>query len=279
MDKKGWMMLRVLINRYNPKAGEGLLKFLPRDEAQTLISHEIQSSEIEPILYQPQKILERLHYSWIKPLLKKFPKSMHSIVAGALTKEQAAGLTSSAPIKLSPPVKTFFVRQLYSLLAEEERLPYDYLPETDMSPLGTWKKRKLTMLFDFLGLHDLASEVRHIVNKKHLKNIYASLSPKQLYYLNVCLHQKEGITGPKLRIDPTNEDPSLVKNAIHRRGLMRFGKALCGQHPDFVWYIAHTLDTGRGEMVLKAYKPDSEPQVTLLLKNQVLNLMNFLKSE
>jgi hypothetical protein len=95
----------------------------------------------------------------------------------------------------------------------------------------------------------------------------------------VCLHQKEGITGPKLRIDPTKEDPSLLKRAIHRRGLLRFGKALCGQHPDFVWYIARTLDTGRGQLVLEAYKPESEPKVTLLLKNQVLNLMNFLKSE
>src|SRR4051812_41457364 len=109
MDKKGWMMLRVLINRHNPKAGEGLLKFLPKEEAQQVLNQEIQSLEIEPILYQPQKILERMHYSWIKPHLEKFPKALQPVAVSALAKEQAEGFTSIRPIKISPPVKTFFI--------------------------------------------------------------------------------------------------------------------------------------------------------------------------
>ncbi|CUI15843.1 conserved hypothetical protein [Candidatus Protochlamydia naegleriophila] len=280
MDKRGWMMLRVFINCYNPKAGEALLKFLPQEEVQAVLSQDIRSTDLTPILYQPQKLLERMHYSWIEPLLGGFPEKLHPLVMAALTQEQISGLNPViAPSTLSNPVKTFIINQLYTLLKADEHLPYDYLPETDLSPLGTWSKARLTELIDFLGLHDLASEMRHIVDKNQLKNIYTSLSSKQFYYLKVCLHQKEILSVPKLGIDPSKRDSTKLKRIVHRRGLLRLGKALCGQHPDFVWYLAHTLDTGRGKLILNAYQPESVPQVTSFLKGQVLNLMNFLKSE
>lgn len=279
MDNKGWMMLRVLINRYNPKAGDALLKFLPQEEAKTVLSQEIRSTDLMPLLYQPQKLLERMHYSWIQPLLDQFPPRLYKLAASALTPEQITGLKIDAPLSPSPPVKTFMINRLYTLLQADKHLPFDYLPETDLSPLGNWTKNKLVLLIDFLGLHDLASEVRRIVNKNHLQNIYACLSPQQLYYLKVCLHQKEMVTAPKLGIDPSKQDCNKLKKIMHRRGLLRLSKALCSQHPDFVWYLAHQLDTGRGELLLNAYKPDSDPKVTSFLKGQVINIMNFLKNE
>lgn len=279
MNNRSWMMLRVLINRYNPKAGDVLLKFLPQEDVQAVLTQDIRSTDLTPLLYQPQNLLKRMHYSWIKPLLDQFPERLHPLIISALTSEQMAGLKTPSASSLSGFVKTFLINRLYTLLEADKHLPFDYLPETDLSPLGKWSKTKLVLLIDFLGLHDLASEVRHIVNKNHLQNIYSCLSPKQLYYLKVCLHQKEMLTVPKLGIDPSKQDCDRLKQVIHRRGLLRLSKALCGQHPDFAWYLAHTLDTGRGQILLKGYKPDSEKTITPFLKGQVINLMNFLKNE
>ncbi|WP_068470717.1 hypothetical protein [Candidatus Protochlamydia phocaeensis] len=280
MDKRGWMMFKVFINRYNPKAGETLLKFLPEEDRRVALSQDILSSDLAPLLYQPHKLFERMHYSWIQPLLEQFPERLHPLVTAALTAEQVSGLTASPPlVSVADPVRTFIINQLYTLLKADEHLPLEYLPEAEFSPLAKWDKNKLILLIDLLGLHDLASEVRHIVNKNHLKNIYSCLSSKQLYYLNVCLHQKETIIAPKLGIDPSKKDCKTLKRIVHRRGLLRLGKALCGQHPDLVWYIAHVLDIGRGKMLLKTYQSDSSPKVTPFLKTQVINLMNFLKSE
>jgi hypothetical protein len=200
-------------------------------------------------------------------------------VKAALTSEQSSGLEKSETIELSEPVKSFILSQLYTLLKADEHLPLDYLPETELSELGTWNKTQLIHLIDFLGLHDLATEVRQIVNKNHLKNIYACLTPQQFYYLKVCLHQKEMLTVSKLGIDASIKDSTKLKRVIHQRGLLRLGKALCGQHPDFVWYLSHTLDTGRGKMLSDIYQKESIGKITPFLKEQVLNLMKFLKSE
>jgi hypothetical protein len=276
MEKRGWMMLRVLINRYNPKAGNALLKFLPKDEAQAVTQHEIRSTDLAPIL-QEQKTLEKIHYSWIQPLLQQFPGSLQPALVATLSTEQIAGMKISSPIVISQMAKTFLSHQLYQSLKIGEHFPIAYLPETELSPLVQWTKSQLVNLIDFLGLHDLASEVRRIVNRNHLKNIYNCFTPKQLHYLKMCLHQKERLVTPKLGIDPTQEDCSKLKQIVHRRGLLRLGKALCGQHPDLVWHIAHILDLGRGNILLKEYQPKELPKVTEILKQQVLNLMSFLK--
>jgi hypothetical protein len=278
MDKRSWMMLRVLINRYNPKAGNALLKFLPQDALQVVTALDIRSTDLSPILQQPQKSLSRIHYSWIQPLLEKFPDRLQPVVISALTNEQMTGLKVSTRLALSDFVKNFILTQLYGLLKIDEHFPIEYLPETELSPLAQWTKQQLMNLMDFLGLYDLASEVRHIVNRNYLKNIYTCLTPKQFYYLKVCLHQKEQLISPKLGIDPTKQDCPKLKQIIHRRGLLRLGKALCGQHPDLVWHMAHVLDMGRGNLLLKEYQPEAS-KVTPILKQQVLNLINFLKSE
>lgn len=179
---------------------------------------------------------------------------------------------------ISNIAKAFILNRLYQYLEINEHLPIEYLPETEFSLLTKWTKAQFIDLIDYLGLYDLASEVRHIVNRNYLKNIYTCLTPKQFYYLKVCLHQKEQLVSPKLGIDPTKQDCPQLKRIIHRRGLLRLGRALCGQHADLVWHIAHTLDMGRDNLLLKEYQPEELPKVTQILKQQVLNLINFLKT-
>lgn len=279
MDARSWMMLKVLVNRYNPKAGNTLLKFLPQEEAQLLAQHEISSSDIDPILFQPQRTLGRLHYSWLQPLIENhIPEQLKPIAIAALKPEQASYLRGDAPpASISEPVRTFFIDHMYNMLKLKEHLPLEYLPETEFYPLASWSKKKLVTLIDFLGLHDLAYEVKSIVNKKYLENIYSCLSQKQLAYLKLCLQQKEKLKPKKLGINLAERNCAKLKGILHHRGILRFSYALAGQHRDLVWYIAHTLDSGRGKIVLKLYKEQPIPNVTSVIKTQVTHLMNFLK--
>lgn len=277
MNKRGWMMLRVLINRYNPRAGNALLKFLPKDELQAVKAQDIHSTDLTPLLQQPQKSMAKIHYSWIQPLLSAFPEKLHPVAVAALTPEQIAGLRPATTTPISNFARTFILNRFYELLKISEHFPVEYLPESPLSPLAKWKKAQLVNLIDFLGLYDLASEVRHIVNRNHLKNIYSCLTPKQLQYLKSCLHQKEQLVSPKLGIDPSKQDCDKLKQIVHRRGLVRLGKSLCGQHSDLVWHISHILDMGRGNILLREYQPQALPKITSILIQQVLNVINFIK--
>lgn len=277
MNNKSWMMLRVMINRYHPQESEEFLKFLEPQESKMLQSQQVTATDLSPIL-ESQKMIERFHYSWIKPVINKHP-DLQSTLVSALTDEQIAGLKPLSFFPLSRPVKTFMLKRLADLLKIDEHIALDYLPQTNLSLLGKWKKRQIVQLIDFLGLYDLASEVRRIVNRQHLRSIYACLTAQQLRYLKVCLHQREQLTSPKLEIDPFKLDCAVLKKVLHRRGLKRLGQALCGQPPDLVWWMAHILDQGRGVLLLKEYQLQALPKVTAILKQQVIHLINFLKNE
>lgn len=277
MDKRGCMMLRVMINRFNPKAGNALLKFFSKEEAQEIVNIGIQSTDLAPIVQQPQKAISTIHYSWIQPLLQTFPPPLQPVVIAALTPEQIAGMKISSPEPISEVARSYILNQLYLKLNIRDHFPIEYLPETDLSPLAKFSKEKLVNICDYFGLYDLASEVRHIVNRNYLKNIYACLTPQQFYYLKLCLHQKDKLVSPKLGIDPSKQDCQRLNQILHRRGLVRLGKALCGQHPDLIWHIAHVFDMNRGNILLKEFNVQELPKVTKILKQELFNILNFLE--
>ncbi len=280
MDTRSRMMLKVFINRYNPKLGTILNHFLPQEEAQRILSQNISSTDIKPIFHQSQRLVERMHYSWIIPLLEKFPKEWRPCVLASLKEEQISPLqriVGYSPLVISRPVKTFFLNQLYSLSQAEKRLPPEYLPETELSSLASWSRKNLVTLIDFLGLYDLAAEVRRIVDRNQLKNLYNCLPPKQLAYLKICLYQKDKLVSPKLEINPAKQDCKRLRQLLHQRGLIRLGKALYGQHVDLVWHMIHVLDIRRGRIIMHYFQQQTIPEINSALKLQVSHLINFLK--
>ena len=185
MNQRGWMILRTMINRYDPNEQDALLRFLPSAEKQAVLSQSVHSHDLEPLMYQHQDTLDRMHYSWLIPLLDQFPENLLPMLVSTLSPQQAAGFKSRKlpHLHLAPLVKSFMQTQLYSKLEIDNRLPLNFLPATDLTALAYYDKKELMAINDFLGLYDLSSEVRRIVNKTHLKNIYTCLSPKQFYYL------------------------------------------------------------------------------------------------
>lgn len=276
MDKRAGMLLRVLINHYHPHLTQNLLQFLPEEERAVALAQEVRAKDFYPLLNQTLSFLQHSHHSWIKPLIQQLPDALRPLAYSLLTDEQRKKLHLPT-LPVSSFAKLFILHHLQRLSNLSQHFPLEYLPKTEFSPLAKWDKQQLMQLIDFLGLYDLAAEVRHIVDRKILQNIYQCLDPKQLYYLKVCLHQKEQLVSPKLGINPLQINHDQLKHLLHRRGIVRFGLALSGQERDFIWYLAHILDVGRGELLLKNCHPLIIPKITPILKQQVYNLMNFLQ--
>lgn len=276
-NAKRWMMMNVLMNKFHPQNKKLLIKYFSPEEQKSLFEQNIDSIELSLVFDHPYAVLKKFHYSWIQPVIAQFPSQLQPMAIAALPNEQRKKLKNGAKKDPCPFVKSYYINTFSKLLELDKHLPIECLPQTELTPLMEWDKGQLTELIDFLGLYDLASTVRQIVNRNYLNNIYRSLSKKQLGFLKICLHQKERITSPKLNIDPSTTDQERIRSVIHRRGLTRFIKSFCGQHPDFVWMIAHSLDKGRGEVILKEFRPQDETRVTEILKQQVMAVMNFLQ--
>lgn len=277
-NKRSLMILKVLMNRFHSSEKQHLIDLMSTEEKKAIHANPISSGDITPI-YHYQSQLDRIHYSWIEEALKTASPFWKSIAIASLSLKQKQGLRDSTVFPLSGAMKSLIQNRLCQNLKITEHYPKEYLPKNEFSILLEWDKESLLHLIDFLGLFDLASEVRHIVNTQDLKSIYSCLNAKQFHFLKLCLSKKDKVTSPKLGLKPAQIDRKKLKQILHLRGLSRFGRALSGLPYDFVWTLSHLLDIGRGKALLKDYRLDKDVKVTPLIQQQVIKVMDFLKRE
>ena len=281
MQQKGWLMLRILLNRFHEGSAEAIVKAVSPDDVKMILNQNIQSKDVGPILSYPSDVLTKIHYSWLQPELDKLPKNVLEVAISLLpdpikTKLREAFKIKAESFNFSAPVHKFLLNHLFKHVYKDDPLPLDYLPSSPMTPLAKFQKEDLIEVVDYLGLYDLAEEIRQIVHKKQIENIYKCLSNKKHLYLRQCLHQKEKLVTQSLQLERWNGDCQKLAKLLHHRGILRLGYALSGQHTDLVWYITHLLDSGRGEKLLSYVQKEEIPGVTQALRLQVKNVLDYL---
>lgn len=280
---KEQLFLKALLEEYHPGRGDELLTGLAsKDEETALREMGAPLSSPKYLLIDSEKALRHIHYSWIKEALTHFSKPLIPLLIGVLSKKQQEGLAlllgmdqEKTPSPL-PPIKPFLAKKLYLKMDRaKEVLPIEFLPEYPLTPLLTLEKNYLLELFDLLGLYDLATKIKEIVDQKTLSMIDKSLSPIRKRLLNIFMQQHDKSDLPCIDLRNWNGDPKILKKLLHRRGLQRITHALAGYHPDFIWHFCHRLDTGRGKIVTRSFLQE-ETHLTPILTEQVLFIMNIL---
>lgn len=282
MQLKSAIMLRVLMNRYHQGSPASLLGGLSKEDADLVRDQNITSAEAAQILIRPNVLLgEQIHYSWLQPVIETFSPSMQPLLISALPLESSRALSKLMNMpelpKPTPLARQFLLLTLCRKFSKRAVMPMQFLPETTLSPLITLTKTELLELIDYLGIYDLAEEIKHIVDKVLLSSIYACLSAKKQHYLRICLHQKEKLKAAKMGLVNWKGDAAQLERLMHRRGLLRLSYALSGLSRDFVWHLAHRLDVGRGHILGKNYSDKEIPGVSAFLAQQIINTLNFLK--
>lgn len=283
MQSKGALFFKVLLNRYHAGSNmQNFIRAMPQEDSTEILAQPTNATEPQLLLTLTQEQLHNTHYSWLVPVIKQMAISLQPFIVASLPHASRLSHLLNIPIEnlsVSSPAKKFFLHILWKTWNPSSTLPFNYLPDHPLLALGKMSKAELVEFIDFLALYDLAETIRHIVNKKDLKAIYEALTSKQLQFLRVCLHQKEKVAAPKIDLSKWHGDPQKLQNVLHHRGLLRLGKALSGQHPDFLWFITHKLDIGRGTILSKHLLPNEIPRVTAVLVQQIIFLINFLKKK
>jgi hypothetical protein len=282
MKAKSALMLRLLADQFHRGNRESFLKPLSVEEVQLVIDQKAEEANAEHILNHPQSLVESIHYSWFESKLKLIPPSMREIIISSLPKSQSQPLCALLQITVPTATphekaKLFIINYLYKKLDKSHHLPRQLLPKNPLSELLELDKASLVEIIDLLGIYDLSEKIRNFVDKKKLSNIMNCLTPQQRKFLSVCLHRMEKIQQSDLDLSEWTNDCAKLHNMLHRKGLMRFGKAISGQSPDFVWHLIHRLDTGRGAILKKYYSENEIPIVTGVMVEQLQNTINFLK--
>ncbi len=284
MQAKGWVLFRVLLNRFQGGVADSLSNFLPESDFKRLKRLTIDSKDVDPVVGDPAVQMQQLHYTWLVPLVKDVSTPLQEAMIASLTPGNAAGLCQSLgrdiPKKIvSPAMKEFLLATMSKRVLASRRFPAQWLPTTGLSPLLTYDKHQMHALIDLLGLRDLASELRHIVNKTNQQILLRCLKVDELKMLKHYMFQKEKFTVPRLDLRNWTGDCGELRKQIHLRGLARLGKALSGCSQDMIWHISRILPTGRANMLKSNLSNEPIPSVTPDMLRQLAGCMKFLKTQ
>ena len=275
--------LKMLLQKHHKGTLEQAVQLLPTPSREAVLKSELTEAEASHAFHRPGELLSKIHYSWVADALtKKIDENKRIFYLSSLPPQmqlQVAKLLNFQGdiVPLKGPLQQYVQKQLLLKMLPKGYLPVAYLPKTPLKPLLSLSKAKVVELVDYLGLFDLAEELKKIVHTKLIKGIYASLQPQELEFLRACLHQKEKLQTPRFPLNDWNGESKELHFRIHKRGLLRLAKALVDQSPSFLWHLTRMLDTGRGRRLETLMPKESPPQVTQVMQEQVLQLLKFLE--
>ena len=285
MDAKGWIMLRVLVNRFYGGVTQDLQGKFQKADLKALKKLNVRSTDADRAMQSPASSIQRIHYSWITPQIQQMPSELQQATISALDGEQQRGVCKQLRCKArkqapAPPIRRYLLNELYHRISPQSRLPARYLPHSYLNPLGEYDKTKLLRLVDLLGLRDLVPSVKQMVRSHNVGAILNCLNEEERRFFDFYLYrQRDTVNLPPILLKDWKGDCKSLRQQIHRKGLKRLGKALSGQDETLIWYILHTLDTGRAAILEKNTEEEPISEVTTELLKQVLGLMNYLDKQ
>ena len=284
MNSISWIVFKDLFQRLDPEKQQALNPFLSTEDREQLKDPSKDKTISYDKLLPIKKRLSNIHYSWFIPFLEPFSESDTVHILSAIEPLQAEKLKAllNIPDTLHPlsfHASNYLQETLFSYLTsdQEEFIPEELLPSYPLNPLLLLSKNQLQLLANYLGLHDLALELKHVVKADQIKNIQKVLAPTERDYLKTLLNKKEPVSFARLNLDKWDGNEDKLKNILHQRGFNRLGKALFGCHPSLFWHLSHRLDTGRTKILRKFFTDMNNKQAQEKLIHQILELMEFIQ--
>jgi hypothetical protein len=284
------IFFKLLLNRFSKLSDEELRSLLPQEESEALSHIACSAKDPTLILHTNSAFFTPIHYSWIGDSIKKLPEPLRAPVAATLPLNVQEGLKRLGVIQdikkahFSKAVLHFLQSLLFQAWIEDkpsnrQAKPIEFLSESALLPLLSLSKHDIIKIIDLLSMHDLANEVRHIVDKTHLQAILCLLSQEQRNYLRECLHQVSKIPALPLNAKVVYKDKKTFIKTLHRHGMERFALALSGAPRDLLWHFLHILDSGRAKIFEALIKNEEVPKSTAIVRLEVLQIMQRIQAK
>ena len=225
-----------------------------------------------------QDNLHAVHFSWFAPVFRTFSENEVRLFLSALSAKQAKGLKkqllfANHAVEVKAIAHPFFEKALWEKILHAELLPRASLPQSPLNELLEIELSALLSLIDFLGLHDLATQAKQIIDRARLKLIYDALSKEESAFLQTLLLTKETLAFKIMDLQKWDGKKETLRALIHQRGLNRLAKALYSEDRSLAWYISRRLDIERGELLMKLSTPLEHVRGVEILMNQITEIL------
>ncbi|NGX27793.1 MAG: hypothetical protein K940chlam6_01731, partial [Chlamydiae bacterium] len=202
MNPKSGIMLNGLLARFHSSQGKEYYRYLSAQNREAVAQLPTPEDLSLPILFQSDGWMQSIHYSWFVSFLQTWPpKFLLSILPQKQADGAAKTLEEIPEIQpLSRLMRTYLSHYLKDQMQDPQILPENFLPSSPLNGLLSLTRPQIMHLIDLLGVHDLAADLRQVVDKSLLNKIYQALTQEQLRFLHYCSKQTMAWVPPKLNI-------------------------------------------------------------------------------
>jgi hypothetical protein len=281
MNGSSAFVCRAFLEKCPPNRRAALFHLLPEKTQQLLEEIPQINADLDRPFPSLKQLLGRIHFSWFAPHLRTLAENDIRLFLAALNPEQAEGLKNILLFSdHSPPLTVHsesYIQEIFmqKLTHGEALLPLNLLPVSPLSALLDLSLEQMEHLVRYLGLHDLAFEMRQIIETARLKRIFSTLTKQEKEYLQALLPKKEPVVLKRLHIQNWDGRRESLKALTQQRGLQRLGKALYGEHPTLIFFIARRFDIGMGQEMLKACTKVELAKAKQHLTEQIVQILNL----
>ncbi len=275
-------MLRALLARAS--GGEHLLPYLPSHLADDMQRWPAPSMLDFPKLLSQKEAFKPIHFSWFSNPIKSFPQNTQKLFLSLLDKKQASQVCQMlqipyARVTFSPFMGPFLMDELkHKIYQGVEVVSVENLPHSTLNALISLTRNYLLNLIDLLGVHDLSTDLRQIVDKELIKKIYEALTENQLRFLHYSSRQPMKWISPKLGLNAWDGSKEKLQRLLHGRGLARLGHALSDENESLKWHVLHRLDIGRAAIVDRVMRQKQDLALIPYFKDQVIHIVKRYKT-
>ena len=284
MNSTQWSVCRAFIDKKAKGTQESLISFLSPEQKKEFSSIPPCSSDLTLGFNQVRHLLQWSHYSWFAPFLRTLPENEIALFISAFSEEKAKQLSEcllfSSPLPpLSPVAKTFIQKKtIEALLTENPNLPpIEELPPSPLNILLELTSTQISLLIDFLGLYDLAIEMRLVIDTIKIKKIQSILSKEKIFFLSLLSGRQEPQLFNRVELNLWNGKTEDLLNLLHKRGMNRLAKVLYPEDPNFVYYIKLRMSTDQVAIFSPLHKKSEHAKTYKILAGQIMDVLTFFK--
>ncbi len=284
MDNTQWYVCHAFIDKKAEETKKTLLSFLPPEKQKEFSSISPCTFDLTLGFNQVRQLLQWSHYSWFAPILRTLPENEISIFLSAFPEEKAKQLSEcllfSSPLSpLSPISKAFIQKEIIKALLEKipNLPPIESLLPSSLNKLLELSSYQLSLLIDFLGLYDLAIEMRLVIDTIKIKKIQSVLSKEKIVFLSLISSRQEPPLFKRSELNLWNEKTEDLLNLLHKKGMNRLAKVLHPEDPNFVYYINLRMSTDQVAIFSPLHKKSEHAKTYKILAGQIMDVLTFFK--
>lgn len=272
----------ALIGEKNRLLKNKLPSFLPEKRSLAISSLDIPQVTLLSLQSPSLAILENSHFSWFIPFLRNVSEHDLFLFLSSLPFELQQHLQKALRCvcnvrPMSSSLAEFFQNKLISCCFPVTPLPKEALPPSPFNELLVLSCERFRNLIEFLGLYDLAAEMKQMIDGIKIKKIKRCLSQEKLLFLSLLFQKQEPVLFKKMELNAWNELPEDLLGIVYQRGINRIAKALFSENSNLIFLIKLRMSMEDAQQFERFHKPLEHLKAHSLLCDEVFSTFRFLE--